>query len=181
VTTIAAVARDGQVHMAADSLTNIYDRPIFDGARKIRRIPVGETGQALLGVCGDGGLADLASARLRPSRPDSDLQAWAAGVAYEISSLAVEHGLTEQGRLDGSLLLGFDGRLWHTTHGQAIPIPDGVAAAGSGEGPAMGALDVLLARGEDVGEAVRLAVEIACHRDKHSAGPIYTESLGGTA
>jgi ATP-dependent protease HslVU (ClpYQ) peptidase subunit len=177
VTTIAAVARDGRVHMAADSLTNIYDRPVFDGARKIRRIPVGESSEALLAVCGDGGLADLATARLHPSRPDGDLQAWAAGIAYEISGLAVEHGLIEQGRLDGSLLLGFDGSLWHITHGQAIPIPDGVAAAGSGEGPAMGALDVLLSRGEDTGEAVRLAVEVACHRDKHSAGPIYTESI----
>lgn len=181
MTTVAALAVNGEVHMAADSLTNVYDRPIIDGARKIRRKLVGTGGgEALVAVCGDGGLADLIAYQLfLDAAPGvgEDLGPWAAAVAKAVTELAVEAGLTEGGRLDGTLLLGFRGRLWTLTHAQAIPIPDGVAALGSGEGPAMGAMDVLRATDTALADVVRAATVVAIGRDKHSAEPVYVESL----
>jgi ATP-dependent protease HslVU (ClpYQ) peptidase subunit len=179
MTTVAALALDGEVYMAADSCTNVYERQIIDGARKIRRLPVGNY-EALMGVCGSGGLADLVAYRLElddsPGDHPGDVDRWAATVAQAVTELAVEAGLTEGGHLDGHLLLGFRGRLWTIVHSQAIPIPDGVAALGSGEGPAMGVLDTLL--GEvPPSEAVHRAVQVACNRDRNSRPPIYVEAL----
>lgn len=177
MTTVVACTRDGQVFMAADSLTNVYERPIYDGARKVRRIPVGD-GELLLAVSGAGGIADAAQADLRPEPPrDDDLQAWAGYVAHLVTDIGQERGFVDDGHLDASLLLGYAGRLWTIAHGVAIPHPDGIAALGSGEGPAIGALDVLLDQGEAPAAAVLAAVHIGCGRDKHSAPPVYAECL----
>ncbi|MCU1590656.1 MAG: hypothetical protein JWP11_1912 [Frankiales bacterium] len=185
MTTIAAVARDGQVWMAADSATNVYDRPIFDGARKIRRINASGR-EFLLGCCGAGGMADVMGYRLAATLAAgmgelTDLQYWAANVAWAANVLAVEAGLAENGRQDGSLLLGCAGQLWVLSEVQAIRIPDGVCALGSGEGPAMGALDILLEQGAAEAESVRRAVDVAVARDRHSQAPVYVEHLARVA
>lgn len=180
VTTIAAVARDGAVWMAADSATNVYERPIVDGARKVRRLIVGDSEECLIGMCGAGGLADLIGLRLKlthvPS-DDEDLQSWAAAVAWAVTELAQDAGLVDAGRIDGSLALGFRGRLWTLSETHAIPHPDGVNCLGSGEGPAIGALDVLLEQDLDPLEAVTRAVAIGINRDRNSRAPIYVEYL----
>lgn len=170
--------------MAADSLTNVYDRPIIDGARKIRRLQVGEHGEALLAVSGDGGLADLAEFNLNLTKaPSTDEDSdedreFAFEVACSLSELAKDAGLVDDGRLDGNALLGWNGKIWTLTHAQAIPAPDGRAAVGSGEGPAMGALDVLLdIVGAEPAQAVMEAVKVAIHRDRNSAAPFYVEVL----
>ncbi len=191
MTTLLAVAHAGVVHMAADSLTNVYERPVV-GVRKILRIPVADqthtNGEVLIGVSGDGALAALLRFHLKldsapagtaladldgPDGPD----AWAATVAQAITVIAQEHGVLEDGRLDGHLVLGYAGRVWTVVHCQAIPHGDGVAAIGSGEGPAIGAVDALLSTGMDPARAVPMAVRIGIERDKHSAGPVDYQRL----
>lgn len=186
MTTIAALAVSGHVFMAADTVTNVYDRPIVGAVQKIRRVPIGQDGhkgECLIAVCGDGALADMVSHLLVldsvPAEGD-DSQSWAAAVARACTALAVEQGLTEAGRLDGTLLLGWNGQMWSMPHGQAIRHLDGVAALGSGEGPAIGALDALRNQ-MDPEIAVTTAVHIAIERDKHSMAPVQTETLGPTS
>lgn len=181
MTTVVAAARDGIVAMAADSLTNVYERPIVNGARKIRRIKVGE-GEALLGFCGSGGLTaavyDIKFDDEPDPAKDADVAQWAATVAGALQDWAADAGLTEGGRIDGSILLGWRGRLWTISEIQAIPHPDGRAALGSGEGPAIGALDVLLDHLDaDLPDAVIEAVKVGINRDRNSAAPFYLEVL----
>lgn len=170
--------------MAADSCTNVYDRPIPDGARKILRLAAGR-GQLLLGFAGAGGLPNVCAAQLEvppPPDPGADLEVWAGAVAKAVTEIGVAAGLVEEGKLDANLLLGWRGRVWTLTHMQAIPHRDGVAAIGSGEGPAIGALDALLATDQGYlgdGEMVARACAIAVERDRFSAGPIVVELLDG--
>jgi ATP-dependent protease HslVU (ClpYQ) peptidase subunit len=183
MTTVAAVARDGHVLMAGDSLTRVYDRPIRDGIRKVLRLPVGKAGEeCLFGISGDGALADILSARLTLDAPgpNEDLQPWAAAVIWAITELAGDAGLTDAGQIDGSLLLGFRGRLWTLANNFAIPSTDGVAAIGSGEAVAVGALDVLLEQNCELGQAMTTALRIAVARDLHSDVPVYLELLRPT-
>lgn len=164
--------------MAADSQTNVYDRPVF-GIRKIARLLVGHC-EALLGLAGDGALLALVERAVTDTtKPDAepDPQRWAAGVAQLVTEISVEAGLAEDGRMDGLLLLGGMGRLWTITHMQAIAHLDGVAALGSGEGPAIGALDALLAYGMKPERAVTKAVQIAIERDQHCGGDLLAERL----
>lgn len=179
MTTLAAVARYGVVHMASDSMTNVYDRPIL-GVPKIVRLPAGPDAEMLIGVCGDGAMIELLRSDLKVDgapRPGEGLQPWATAVARAATDLAVSAVLVEDGRMSGSLVLGFAGQLWTIVHGQAVPHRDGVAAIGSGEGPAIGAMDALLGRGVDPVEAVVTAVQIAIARDRYSGGDVQLEVL----
>ena len=165
--------------MAADSMTNVYDRPIIGGCRKILRIAAGP-GEVLVGFCGDVGIPGLMASGLNVDEVPAggeDPQPWADAVACAATGLAVAAGCVEDGRLAGSLLLGWDGRLWTLVHCGAVPHADGVAAVGSGEGPAIGALDAFLETGMAPGDAVRAAVLIGIRRDRHSAGPVQVEVL----
>lgn len=177
MTVVAAYAVDGAVHMAADSMNNVYDRPVPGGAVKIVRCDVGSE-PMLIGVCGDGCLASLALRRLDVPPVNGDEDDWAFEVATALTTLAVEHGVTNDGRIDGTLLLGWRGRVWTLTHHQAIPHPDGIAAVGSGEGPAIGVLDALTECGVDPRSAVETAVAVAIRRDRYCGGPIQYERLG---
>ncbi len=178
MTTVVAVAVGGAVFMAADSMTNVYERPVAS-ARKIVRLAAGD-GEVLIGFAGDGGLPGALVANLKidgqPAEGE-DPQAWAWSVASATTEIGVEAGLVENGRLDGNLLLGWRGRLWTLVHRQAIPHPDGRGALGSGEGPAIGALDAFMAMGMEPAEAVTRAVQIGCNRDRYSGGPIRLEVL----
>lgn len=110
---------------------------------------------------------------------DAPHDQWAEAIAEAITDIAMERHVTENGRLDGSLILGCHGRLWTIAHCQAIPHLDGVAAIGSGEGPAIGAVDAALELGHtDLEAIITLAVAIGCARDKHSAGTPQVEILG---
>lgn len=178
MTTVVAYGDGETVWMAADSCTNVYERPIVGSATKILRLDAGDD-EVLLGLAGAGGLATVMPLLKLPFTPEDDgvPQAWANEVALAITALAVEHGLVEDGQMDGHLLLGWRGLLWTIVHAMAIPHPDGFAALGSGEGPAIGALDALRICDVEPAEAVRLAAEIACRRDRYSMPPIQLEVL----
>lgn len=181
VTTVVGLARDGAVYMAADSMTNAYERPISNGARKILRLPAGGNGEALIGVTGSGGLPGVIAAELKifeaPSE-DQDPQPWAHTIARDITKLALDSSLAEDGHMSGTVLFGWGGRLWTLTHAMAIPHEDGIAAVGSGEGPAIGAVDALLVAGmTDLPQIVARAVAIGINRDRCSGGPIQVEML----
>lgn len=176
MTTVVAVARDGLVHMAADSATNVYDRPVL-GVVKIRTHEAKDSARMLLGYAGDGALPSVVAAHLiidaapRIEDDDQKHQVWAEAVARAITELAIEHNLTEGGRLTSNVILGFHGRVWTLTHMQAIQHHDGLAALGSGEEPALGAVLAGLALGEtDMPKLVHLAVGIACALDRYSDG-----------
>lgn len=192
MTTVVALAQDGNVHMAADTTTNVYDRPIF-GVRKICRVEILGI-RALIGVSGDGAFCHLLpvainaseSALLRDktvrSAGDSDTHI-AHTIAEALTELAVARGLVDDGRMNGNFLLGFKGQLWTLVHQQAIAHPDGLAAIGSGEGPAMGCLWALATRegGGRLPMTPGLAVTYACRAairfDRYSGGVVQVESV----
>lgn len=181
MTTVVAIARDGQVHMAADSVTNVYERPIH-GAQKILRKTLwdGDT-EALLGFAGDGALPHLAAgtalAADRRLRTDDEV---AHRVAEALSEIAKRHDLLEGGRMDASVLFGYHGRVWTLVHQQAIAHTDGLAAIGSGEGPAIGALWILSHYPTEVGLAdiVQAACRSGIRFDRYSGGDVQVESIG---
>jgi ATP-dependent protease HslVU (ClpYQ) peptidase subunit len=180
LTTVVAVARGGEVHMAGDTLTNVYERPVVGAARKVLRIRAGSS-EVLVGVSGEGALGGLLPAHLKiddvPPTPGVAFE-WANAVAVAVSEIAEAHHCLDDGRLDATLLLGWNGLLWTVTHHQAVPHPDGVAAIGSGEGPGIGAVDAFLQVGYTPRDAVQAAVRVAISRDKHSAAPTMYEWLG---
>lgn len=185
MTTVVACANTHGVWMAADTMTNIYDRPIY-GFRKIRRITVPGQRDILIGLSGDGALGDMIAHRVAypaglrraacPTGPP-DLDAWATQVAIAISTQAVTEGLVDDGRLGGNLILGAAGRLWTLVHMQAVAHTDGMAAIGTGEGPAIGALQALLRLGEKPAFAVGQACEIGIDRDRYSGGDVTIEHI----
>lgn len=185
MTTVAAVARDGHVVMAADSLSNIYDRPVT-GVRKLRRCKTAGGCEALFGFSGQIAVGTVLDADLNlqdiPEPADGDLHLWAQTVARKLSAAAVSSHVTDEGKMDGTFLLGYAGRLWTVCHMVAIEHPDGIAAIGSGEGPAMGAMHTLLKHTDfPPQQVVAYAVDLACKLDKHSEPPIWMELLPATA
>ena len=176
MTTVVAVAQGHDVWMAADTMTNIYDRPVYT-ARKIRRVST-PSGDLLLGFSGDGALADMVQYRVGyPALTGDRLDLWATSIAIAISTQGVAEGLVDDGRLGGNLILGTQGRLWTLVHMQAVAHDDGMAAVGTGEGPAIGALEALLLLGEKPEFAVQQACEIGIARDRYSGGDVTTEHL----
>jgi ATP-dependent protease HslVU (ClpYQ) peptidase subunit len=175
--------------MAADSMVTVYDRPVLGSARKIRRYQLGDGSEVLVGISGDGAVATVLDADLQLADIDphpDDLDRWANEVTRKASAICVASGVSEQGHMDAMLIIGYAGRLWSATHCYAIPHPDGIAAVGSGEGPAIGAMDALLACCPDMppSQVVARAVSVAIERDKHSGGTIWMEMLpaaGGVA
>jgi ATP-dependent protease HslVU (ClpYQ) peptidase subunit len=180
VTTVAALARDGAVYMAADSSVNIYDRAISGGVKKIRRIKTGDA-EILIGCSGNAGLPGVVDGRLKVDAVPTDgqdPQPWADAIAFAVTSLAAEHHLFDDGSLDGHLILGWGGRVWSINTSVAVAHADGIAAIGSGEGLAVGAIDALLANTDaDPPRIVTEAVMIACRRDRYSEPPIQVEYL----
>lgn len=180
MTTIVGLARDGAVYMAADSQTNVYDRPV--SARKIARLSM-HGRPALLGVAGDGALFHLASGPLEiPPLNDFEqgsLDRYAHAYATVLTDIASARGLLQEGRMSGNLLFGYCGRLWTLVHHQAIAHPDGLASVGTGEGPAIGALWALTVAVGSVGlaDAVEAACDAGIRFDRYSGGPVQVETL----
>lgn len=167
--------------MAADSQVSICERPMPGAVKKVLRVPAaGDDGEVLLGIAGDGALAGLVRQFVTidavPAEAE-DPQPFADQVALLISSLAREHGVLDDDRLAGMLLLGWDGRLWTIVHAQAIPHLDGIGAVGSGADAALGAVHALLELGEQPLEAVVRAVQIAARLDLNTAEPIHIDML----
>ncbi|TAK89305.1 MAG: hypothetical protein EPO06_11600 [Burkholderiaceae bacterium] len=179
MTTIVALARGGHVWMGADELTNVYERPVL-GAVKILRHPAG-TSEVLLGFTGFAGLVAETATHLTITEPPQyagEMLGWAHTIAAKVSRIAMGAHLTEDGQMAGRVLLGACGRLWTLTHMGAIAHLDGMGALGSGEGPAIGALDALTRYSAvDPAEAVTIAVQIGINRDRCSGGTPQVEHL----
>lgn len=175
MTVVAAIARDGQVVIAADRQTNYQNQAVF-GARKVRRLILGNARSALLAATGSGGLLNVLTQHLKTDDappPDADLttaQDWAdviASAATEVLAktepalLSTEqHDQTRA--IDGALLLAHGGRLFYLFTHQACHVPDGVASLGSGGEVALGAMHAALAYGASPDDAAVGAVLLAC-------------------
>lgn len=181
MTTVVAAAVDGSVAMAADTCNTSYDRPVIGGATKIVRMPAGAVGEVLFGFAGAGGLVHVVRDKLKVDGeplPEEDPDEWASALALAVTDLAANARLFDQaGQLDGTLLLGWCGRVWTIGHAVAVPHPDGRVAIGSGGDVAIGALDALLGAGCEPHRAVRRACEIGIARDHYSAGPVQVHTL----
>lgn len=169
MTVVAAYARDGVVAMAADTAAGSEDRQVL-GVRKIRRIRCG-TEPALLSCEGFGGIACFLAREWDPGTPplDDDLdgwQAWADNAASHAGALLHNADLPLTATSNDGLtchdasLLAVAGRLIYIYTHQAVVIPHGPAALGSGADLAIGFL-----HGTDTSDpkaAVGGAVELAC-------------------
>ena len=181
MTTVVALVTAGAAWMAADTTTNVYDRPVVS-AKKICRLETGDGSEVLIGFAGEGAGPAIARRHLsieeRPSLDaPGDCDDWANAVASAITELYVDRGMVDGQRIDGTIVLAIPGHLWTITHHQAIRHPDGMAAIGSGEGPALGALHALTSSSWEPGEAMRKACEIGILLDRFSGGPVDLEHL----
>jgi ATP-dependent protease HslVU (ClpYQ) peptidase subunit len=172
MTTIAAACDGDLVWMAADTATCVQGNTARGAAVKVYELKVsGQQKRALIGVTGSGALA-----RFQPELPEiteSGLDDWASRCADQFTDWAFERQLTEDGQIDGKLLLGFQGRLWVLLKYQTVPIQETVAAIGSGADFALGALHQWsLETPRDAQRAVREAVEVACYYDPNCEEPI---------
>lgn len=184
MTVIAGCADGRTVWMGADSqATGDDDRKWRD--RKLSRIAVGRTGEAMIGAAGDSRLSPLVRKICAPFDPnphdDADCDGWAQAIAEAFTSLAVETvpPITgENGCVEGYVLLGYAGRLWMLTTSIAVPIPDEFTAIGSGGDYALGALAALHAQGSKLGwPAVHTAVAAACRFSAGCSGPIDVQTV----
>lgn len=182
MTTVVAFARGKHTLMAADSVTNVFDRPVPGIAKVIRCATTSKDGHYLLGFAGEGAGPSVInqhhSVACLPDFGDvSDRNGWAGAVATAITELYLEHSLIDGQRMDGSVLLAARGHVWTLTHHQAIPHLDGIAAIGSGEGPAIGALHALIDAGRSPRHAIRKAVAYGILLDRYSGGaPLILEA-----
>ena len=184
MTTVAALAVRGTVWMAADTMTNVYDRPVPGAARKIMRLEA-QGVPLLVGISGNAGMTGRIRAAWNPddvaAPPLGDgyrLQEWAEAVSTLLTQPVVDAGMTDaDGQMDGHFLLAAAGSIWTIFHHAAVPHADGRATVGSGEGVALGALDAVLGSVDDPETALRYAVEIACVRDRWSGLPLQVEVL----
>jgi hypothetical protein len=189
VTTVAGLAGSAGVWMAADTRTNVYDRPV-GGAVKILRMPLADDQAVLIGFSGNAGMPGIArrawDTDLCLPAGAGSLQQWCDDLASLLTEPMVAAGMTDAGLLDGNFLLGIPGAtdrpstLWTIGHHMAIRHEDHRGAVGSGEGPAIGALDALLALGAEPSTAVHQACAIAIRRDRWSGLPIHQEFTPAT-
>lgn len=174
MTTVAALAYGGDVWMVGDTATTLRGNRLAGSLRKVLQFSVGDDTSALLGVSGDGALAHLAQRVLADvAAPGRDVDAWAHRIASVLTLVAVRNGLVDDGRIAGTMLLGYAGKLWALTHHQALPIPDGYTAVGSGGDIALGVLAAMAPQvnGPHIAvKVVRDAVLIAGRFDLHTDG-----------
>ena len=189
MTTIAILVAQGHVYMSADSAgTSGVGRRWYRTRPKIARLTAGER-DVLVATAGPTSLNAFVYFHLKldaapnPS-DDADCDRWAQAVADAITSWAAEAQPTvlgADGHLDGTVVLGYAGRVWniHEHHADRIATP--YLAVGSGGDLALGALAALhtqVAAGQMTPrEATRLAVQIAARWDDGTAGDIHSETL----
>jgi ATP-dependent protease HslVU (ClpYQ) peptidase subunit len=183
MTCIAALVRDGQVWVAADTIAVTGDDRVWHGRTKIVRKAIGRTDEALMAACGDGVLTDLIRYDLQlPAPPDpgddNDCNAWARATAAALTELAVDckPPVLDDGHLNGAALLGHAGRLWYISQNSAHPVRR-FTAIGSGGDAALGVLDVLTEQDADPEYAVQRAVIAACRYDVNCREPVIVEHL----
>lgn len=182
MTTVVGYAEGGSVWMAADSRTNVYDRPMNGAGRKIMRLVAGDQ-EVLVAISGNAGMPGVirrAWTGELPAPPDDPgVQAWAEDVSAVLTRAMLDTAMVDMadGHMDGHFLLGAAGQIWTVHHFAAIPHVNGRAAIGSGESAAMAALGVLLDAGEVPLAAVSRAAEAAIALDMWSGLPLQVEVL----
>lgn len=161
------------------------------GVVKLLRMPITNAiaeqgGSVLLGFCGAGALVDIAAAELNldaAPAPGDDPHPWAVCMGQAITGLARDHGLLEDGHLNGNVLIGWGGNVWSVYTEGAHLHTDGIAAIGTGAALALGALHAMTTWPRIVGEcealedAVAMAVTIASGLDLYSGGPSVVMSI----
>lgn len=182
MTIVIGVARAGGVLMAGDT-ANTYGGNTIHGTVKVRRIPtVDGAGEVLVGFAGTGASASLLQRHLKVHRLPSgtdDTQAWADGVAHDITRVFAEAtppllGADSDGEqsLTASVLLGAAGRLWYVFTNQATEALRGYAAIGHGAPAAMGALMVADQLNMEPADCLHLGLSAACDVSPYCAiGP----------
>lgn len=182
MTTVVAYAEGGSVWMVGDTRTNVYDRPLDGAGRKIMRLKAGGQ-EVLVGISGNAGMTGVIRrawpADVAAPPDDSGVQDWAEDVAAILTQAMLDTAMTDpaDGHMDGHFLLGAAGQVWTIHHFAALAHVDGRAAVGSGAGPAVAALGVLLDAGGDAYTAVCKAAEAAIALDMWSGLPLQVEVL----
>lgn len=181
MTVLAAVVRDGQVTMGADS-ASIMAGIVTHDAGKIRTWTVGTdwagTEQVAIGFAGLAQLGDMAQRHLElddpPPRGES-LRPWMLGIAEAICTIATEAkppAVDSDGWVDGCALVGFRGQLWVLAQQAADPLPDGFAATGAAGEVALGYLAAVSESDMPPVVAVTHAIAVACRFcDTADVGP----------
>lgn len=172
MTTALAYGLGEHVWIAADSMTNVYDRPVM-GAAKIVGVEIGGVPTFFV-VAGAGGLMQLLRYKTCFDQPTDDLDAWAQDVAMIVTKTAVDHGMVQDGEMDATVLLACKGHVWTIAHHYAVAHPDRIGAIGNGEQAAIGAMDALLETSPTLDPAIAVykAVDIAVRRDRFSGGEV---------
>lgn len=190
MTTIAAIARDGVVWMAADRRAAVGGLVWTGRTPKITRLgqPDREGGRrpdALIGSSGRSAGGSLARYRVSlPKAPDPDrvdrCDAWADAVVRRLARAAAraEPAILDEDRdVPFSALLAYAGHLWVLGDQHAQEITGGVAAIGSGAELALGSLSATLRRGVRPVAALTEAVETAGLHDPWTGDGVDVEHL----
>ncbi len=161
-------------------------------ARKLLRLRVGRTEEALLGVAGIHGLGDKTARGLNlptaPDPEDDDCDSWAQAIAESLYATAADAPrklLDPDGDLDGSALLAHAGRLWYLTC-RAVALRCGpYFAVGSGDDHALGALHATHQHAPQLAAdpyaSLQAAIAAACAFRADCAPPVIVEALRVTS
>ena len=161
-TTVVAVAKDGQIAMAADGQVTVGEMVMKQGAEKVRRIA---KGRALAGFA-----SGAADALTLMERLEAKLESYPGNVKRASVELARDWRMDRAlRRLEAMMLVGDPETLLIVSgNGDVIEPDDGIAAVGSGGAYALSAARALAANtGLDpehiVREAMRVASEICIY------------------
>ena len=172
MTTIVGYAKGPHTILAADTQTNVHDRPEYTAVKIHRHPTTRRDGAVLLGYAGAARalVAQHLTIECLPNMADpDDRNTWATSIAVAITGIYLDHGLTEDGQMDGTVLAGAQGHLWTIAHNLAIPSP-GYGAIGTGSDIAIGALHALTDAGIHPIDACTRAVHYAAKYDLHTGG-----------
>lgn len=193
MTVIAAIATPTHVVMGSDIMADYGGAVILKASSKVFALKASDGERVLIGAAGNIGLGPLVrQGVVIESTPDpSDVDAtdeWASTIATAISGVCADATppmtVTTDGAasgLDGMLLMAWRQHLWYVTTHAAFRAESGVAAVGSGDEAARGAMHAALdygASAEDaVNSGIRWASEInsGCRIDARGPRVLTTE------
>lgn len=177
MTVIAGCAYDGQVHMAADSLSSSYMQANESAEAKLFRVAF-PGGVALVGCTTSWRFLQIMKYRLRPpvyrgTDPDEFM---ALGFSDAVRACMKKHGWKE-GKKGGYALIGFAGNLYLLQDEFDITRPAyGYGAVGAGEDLALGAMAAVWATA-DVADVPVIGVRAACLHSPWCEEPIVTDNV----
>lgn len=170
MTVIAAIATRTHTIIGSDVATDYSSTLITRAKSKIIEVKARNGERILFGGAGNAALTPYVTRHLKldgtpdPTNSNEDCDTWAEAVAESITALAAEATppLTNDGSLDGCLLMAWRQHLWYVFAHHAIRPLDGIAAVGSGCEAARGSMVTAISHGVDAETAVRDAIKWAC-------------------